>query len=127
MLLVPEDSPLRNPPGDMDAPQKVALDALRSSLDSAHISWLRLLHDLGAIMQAFDSGAPRTETGQGVAASMTDAWAMVDHLWRIYQVANRVQVFKKPPELKAHLRALSEVEDLRHSVQPHGRAFSTHC
>lgn len=117
MLLVPEDSPLRNPPAAMDAHQKVALDALRSSLDSAHLSWLRLFQDLTVVMQAFESEAERTETGHAVAASMTDAWAMVDNLWRIHQVALRVQGFKRPPELKAALRALAEVEDLRHAMQ----------
>ena len=115
-LLVPVDSPLRNPPAAMDARQKVALDALRCSLDAAHISWLRLKHDLTLVMQGFEADT-RSETGEGLAAAMTDAWAMVDNLWRIHQVVNRMPHVKKPPELKAHLRALSEVEELRHAVQ----------
>jgi hypothetical protein len=43
MLLIPLDSPLRNPPRDLNPVQKVAIDGLRFAFDMTHVSYWRLV------------------------------------------------------------------------------------
>ncbi len=48
-LLVPHDSPLRNPPAHLDPVTKTGMDAVRVALDMTHLSFQRLDATLQAL------------------------------------------------------------------------------
>jgi hypothetical protein len=53
-VLLPDDSPLRNPPFNLDPVQKASWDAARFAFDMTHVSYLRLvavLEDIGQIIR----------------------------------------------------------------------------
>lgn len=113
-LLIPEDSPLRNPPPGLEPVQRVAFDGARFALDMTHIAYQRLywnLHNIGIA----------TRGGQRCISDFTlafvDAWAVVDNLWRLHELTRRFPGLKKSPQLEVHLRAIARVEQLRHGFQ----------
>jgi hypothetical protein len=113
-LLVLNDSPLRNPPRDLDPRQKVAFDGIRYALDMGFLSYQRLqteLHEIGV--------AQRTGQQYSVFATQAfaDAWSIVDTLWRLNLLLRRTPGLKHTPGLKVRLRALNAVEEFRHDFQ----------
>lgn len=114
MLFLPDDSPLRNPPASMEPKQLVAFDGLRYVLDMLGIAYSQLLEDLYRLSVDF----PNTRLDkQVVASAFLNAWSIVDNLYRLYQLLHRVPRLKRTPPLEVYLRAISEVENLRHGVQ----------
>lgn len=113
-LLIPQDSPLRDPPADLDPVQKVACDGLRFAFDMTHVSYLRMVATLELI-----SGSIRAQQRlvEEPTLALVDAWAVVDNLWRLHNLLRRFPGLKKTPDLEAHLRAIGKVEQLRHGIQ----------
>ena len=114
MLLVPRDSPLRNPPAFMSPDQKSACDAVRFALDMTYLSYVRLvdnLHSIGEVSRT------NTEIGASVTLAITDAWAVIDNVHRLTKVIRRFPHLKKAQSLEVHLRAFGAVEPLRHGIQ----------
>lgn len=109
-MLVPPDSPLRNLPANMPPVQIVSFEALRFALEMTNIVAVRLFSSLEAISLA----APQPPTQE---ACMGDAWAMADHVWRLAKLLERARGLKQTPELKSELRALRQVEGLRHHYE----------
>jgi hypothetical protein len=112
-LLLPKDSPLRNPPA-LESPQKAAVDALRFALDMTHISYLRLIEGLHRIGEMHRAGVERTDEP---TTALVDAWAVIDNLWRLRCVLRSFPRLKRTPDLEADLRALETVEPLRNGIQ----------
>lgn len=113
-VLLPSDSPFRNPPAALDPVQKAAWDAVRFALDMTHVSYLRLLDSLVGIGEATRRGEILPELP---TLALADAWGVVDNLWRLRCVLRNFPGLKKAPELEVHLRAIDAVEDLRHGIQ----------
>jgi hypothetical protein len=114
MLLIPDDSPLRNPPADLEPVQKVAFDGARFAFDMVHVGYLRLVSTLEAIGRELRGGRRLVEQP---TIALVDAWAVVDNVWRLHNVLRRFPGLKRSPEMEVHLRALAKVEDLRHGIQ----------
>jgi hypothetical protein len=114
MLLIPSDSPLRNPPADLNSVQKVAVDGLRFAFDMTHVSYIRLVQTLAGIGQALRE---KKHLLDEPTIALIDAWAVVDNLWRLHNILMRFPGLMKTADLKVHLRALAQVEHLRHGVQ----------
>lgn len=112
-LLVPEDSPLRDPPDALNPRQKVGIDAIRYALDMSHLSFCRLYADIQAISMTFEANVSMFIRTCAVA----DAWAVVDNLWRLREVVNHTRGLRRTPELEAQLRALAAVKDFRDGIQ----------
>jgi hypothetical protein len=113
-LLIPPDSPLRNPPSSLEPVQRVAFDGARFALDMTHIAYQRLYDGLDRL------GRSTRGDAKGVAdftLAFVDAWAVVDNLWRLHELTRRFPGLKKSPELEVNLRALAQVEQLRHGFQ----------
>ena len=113
-LLIPPDSPLRNPPSTLEPVQKLAFDGARFGFDMTHIAYQRLygsLERLGTSMRGGERG------GADFTLAFVDAWAVVDNLWRLHQLTRRFPGLKKSPHLEVHLRAIAQVEELRHGFQ----------
>lgn len=113
-LLIPADSPLRNPPSTLERVQKLAFDGARFALDMTHIAYQRLYGSLGRLGMSTRGG----EKGPSdFTLAFVDAWAVIDNLWRLHQLTRRFPGLKKSPELEVHLRAIAQVEQLRHGFQ----------
>ena len=113
-LLIPPDSPLRNPPSTLEPVQKLAFDGARFGFDMTHIAYQRLYGSLerrGTSMRGGERG------GADFTLAFVDAWAVVDNLWRLHQLTRRFPGLKKSPHLEVHLRAIAQVEELRHGFQ----------
>lgn len=113
-LLVPLDSPLRNPPENLDPAQKAAWDALRFALDLTHLSYQRLVENLIGLGRARLAQRP---VGALPTLAFLDAWSVVDNLWRLHCVLRNFPGLKQHPQLEAHLRAFKHLEELRNGVQ----------
>lgn len=112
--MIPLDSPLRNPPDSLPPNQKVAIDGLRYAADMVALSADRLYSALSEI-----SEAPREQPSPAgsFARCFSDAWSVVDNLWRLNLLVLRAPGLKRTPEIKIHLRALRAVEPFRHEFQ----------
>ena len=113
-VLLPDDSPLRNPPFNLDPVQKASWDAARFAFDMTHVSYVRLvavLEEIGHVMRQ------QKRTAHQPTIALLDAWSVVDNLWRLHNVLRKFRGLKKSPELEVHLRAIATVEDLRNGVQ----------
>lgn len=113
-LLVPYDSPLRNPPQNLDPRQKVAFDGIRYALDMGFLSYQRLQTDLHEIGLAQRNGENFTVFA---TQAFADAWSTVDTLWRLHLLLGHAPGLKHTSGLKVQLRALKSVEDFRHHFQ----------
>ena len=114
-LLVPLDSPLRNPPADAPPVHKVGCDAVRYAFDATHLSWIRLLQNLASVMRQFEAGD--RSMGEQATYALVDAWSVVDNLWRVHQVVNKLPYFKKAPELRALLKQIVKIKESRNGLQ----------
>ncbi|MBI4442636.1 MAG: hypothetical protein HY649_04600 [Acidobacteria bacterium] len=112
--MIPRDSPFRNPPDSLPPVQKVAIDGLRYAAEKIDLSSNRLYSHLSTI-----STGPETERVPPEVFTMclTDAWSIVDNLWRLNLLLLRMPGLKRTSDVEAHLRALRAVEKFRHGLQ----------
>ena len=113
-LLIPQDSPLRNPPPTLEPAQRLAFDGARFALDMTYLAYQRLHSDLERVGQSTRSSA---KGAADLTLAFVDAWAVIDNLWRLHQLTRRFPGLKKSPQLEVHLRAIAQVEPLRHGFQ----------
>jgi len=113
-LLVPDDSPLRNPPRSLDPRQKVAFDGIRYALDMGFLSYQRLLIELHKIGLAHRAGKKHSVFA---TQALADAWSFVDTVWRLKLLLERMPGLKRTPGLEANLRAFKAIQELRNAFQ----------
>jgi hypothetical protein len=125
MLLIPPDSPMRNPPAALNDQQKVTWDGLRFAFDMMHISYTRLVATLERISKHHGSKDKAAEFTEDPTLALTDAWAVVDNLWRLHQVLRNARGLKGSPDLEVVLRAIAKVKGLRDGIQHAGENLKT--
>ena len=110
--IVREESPLRRLPVNLNPKQAILLNAIRLTAEGIDVAYRRLRDMLGGLGTA--AQLPRG----AMAAATTDAWAIIDQVWRLRSLVQRLPGYRgKSPSKQIFLRATSRVEGLRHAIQ----------
>lgn len=111
-FLIPEDSPLRNPPPELSRKQVLILDGIRYAAEMAHIAYERLF----AKLQDISLGSDEPKTRVSVEAMM-DAWTIVDSAHRFRDMIEGLPGLKKHPWKRILQDQTKDVAELRDCVQ----------
>jgi hypothetical protein len=115
VTLVPDDSPLRRVPSNLERRTILYLDGIRFALEQFDLASLRLADALNEIAK---SGDDAKGLNQLVAQATIDAWSLVDAAHRLRQLLQQLPGLKKnQADVKLFLRRTASVEELRHFVQ----------
>ena len=111
-MLVPEDSPLRNPPRELSRKQILILDGIRYAAEIADLSYERLTAALHAI-----SASKEERSTRDIAVAMADAWSIVDAVHRFHDFILSMPGLKHALWLKLFKKRTEDICELRNYVQ----------
>jgi hypothetical protein len=111
-MLIPEDSPLRQPPKEFSRRQVLILDGIRYAAEIADIAYERLAVKLQAIARS--TTEPSTSD---IAIAVADAWSIVDSAHRFYDLANEMPGIRRGVWFRLLEKRLKDVLELRNCVQ----------
>ena len=94
--------------------QRVSIDGIRYVAEMLGLNAERLHTDLVSVTWIPES-APKPH--RLFAFCLTDAWSIVDNLWRLNVLVRHMRGLRRTPELEVHLRTLKQVEEFRHGYQ----------
>lgn len=111
---IPSLSALRNLPVNLNADQRVLLDAVRYSIEIFELNYRRIV----ATLESWAAGGGHPSDGM-FASVLSDAWSMIDSLHRLHSVVLALTKKQKtrPPYVKTLQEAVSGVGHLRNGVQ----------
>lgn len=112
-VLLSPDSPLHARPAALHRRQALALDGISDSIDMTIIAYRQLRVALWTDMQMIDQPASRPVYLQTIMS----AWTIVDAAHRLRVLVRKLPGLKNGPAKSLFLKAVEQVERLRHAVQ----------
>lgn len=111
-MLIPEDSPLRNPPKELSRKQILILDGIRFAAEIADVAYQRLAKNLLSIAPSSLNLAESQ-----IAMAMADAWTIVDSVHRFHDLIENMPGLKNGTWCKLLYSRTKDFIDLRDCVQ----------
>ena len=110
--VIPENSPLRNPPADLSRNQVLLLDGLRYAAEMSDVAYERLSGKLQEIARSRSEPSTRD-----IAAAMLDAWSVIDAVHRFVEIAGVLPGLPQGTWLRLLRQRSSDALALRDDVQ----------
>jgi hypothetical protein len=112
LMLIPEDSPLRQPPRAFSRRQMLILDGIRYAAEMAHLAYDRLYRNLQGTAASLNE--PRA---QDTASAMLDAWSIVDSAHRFRDLVENMPGLGNSTWKRLLRDRTEDVAELRDCVQ----------
>lgn len=111
-MLIPEESPLRNPPRELSRKQILILDGIRFAAEIADVAYQRLAKNLLSI-----APSSLNLSASQIAMAIADAWTIVDSVNRFHNLTENMPGLRNAAWRKLLNNRTKDFIDLRDCIQ----------